>query len=115
LKPQPKGALPPGLCKLFNECYCGSNVDKKNPLLSPLYATPEQLRLFPPTLIMTAGHDSLCAEAEEFGNKLQQAGVAVAHKSFKDSFHGFTLSRKPDAVEGWRMMIDHLNQCLHHS
>jgi len=68
---------------------------------------------FPPTLILTASQDSLCKEAEDFRDKLIQAGVAVTHKRFEGSLHGFTLSNKPDAVEGWQMIIDHLNRYLH--
>jgi acetyl esterase/lipase len=30
----------------------------------PLFANAEQLSLFPPTLVLTAGYDSLCTEAE---------------------------------------------------
>ncbi len=42
------------------------------------------------------------------------AGVDVTHKRFEGSLHGFTLSNKPDAVEGWQMMIDHLKHYLCH-
>jgi len=70
------------------------------------------VQLFPPTLILTAGRDSVCKEAEDFRDKLLQAGITVTHKRFEDSVHGFTLSDKTDAVEGWQMMIDFLKQDL---
>jgi acetyl esterase len=111
-KPQPKGALPPGLCRIFNGCYCNCKEERKNPLISPAFASIEQLKSFPPTLIITASRDSLCQEAEDFRDKLIQAGVAVTHKRFEGSLHGFTLSDKPDAMEGWQMMIDHLKRHL---
>ncbi len=114
LKPQPKQALPPKMCRIFDACYCYNKEERKSPLVSPVFATIDQVKSFPPTLIITAGLDSLCKEAEDFRDKLIQAGVAVTHKRFENSVHGFTLGDKPDAVEGWQMMIDHLNRYLEH-
>ncbi|MBW4081983.1 alpha/beta hydrolase [Paenibacillus sp. S150] len=113
LKPQPKGALAPGMCRIFNACYCNGKEERKNPLVSPVFATADQVKSFPPTLILTASRDSLYKEAEDFRDKLAEAGVVVTHKRFEGSLHGFTLSDKPDAVKGWQMMIDHLNRYLH--
>ena len=112
LKPQPKGSLSNKMGRIFNVCYCDSKEERKNPLISPVFATIDQVQSFPPTLILTAGRDSLCKEAEDFRDKLLQAGITVTHKRFEDSVHGFTLSDKPDAVEGWQMMIDFLKQNL---
>lgn len=112
LKPQPKGALPSRMARIFDACYCLNKEERKNPLISPAFASIDQLKSFPPTLIITAGLDSLRQEAEEFRDKLIQAGVAVTHKRFERSLHGFTLSDKPDAIEGWQMMIDHLQRYL---
>lgn len=112
LKPRPKGALPPKICRLFDACYCNNKEERKNPLISPVFATVEQVKTFPPTLILTASQDSLHKETEDFRDKLIDAGVVVTHKRFEGSRHGFTLSKKPDAVEGWQMMIDHLKHYL---
>lgn len=114
LKPQPKGALPPSICRIFDACYFNNKEERKNPLISPAFALTDQVKSFPPTLIITASRDSLCKEAEDFRDKLIQAGVDVTHKRFEGSLHGFTLSDKPDAVEGWQMMIDHLKRYLQH-
>ena len=113
LKPKGKGIvamffLNPKRCRVFNECYCNDKEERKNPLISPVFASQDQLKTFPPTLILTAGKDSLCKEAELFRDKLKEAGVDVTHKRFEASPHGFTLSDKPDAKEGWQMMIEHL-------
>ena len=113
LKPKGKGIvaavfLNPKRARIFNECYCNVKEERKNPLISPVYASQEQLQSFPPALILTAGKDSLCAEAELFRDKLKEAGVNVTHKRFEASPHGFTLSDRPDAHEGWQMMIEHL-------
>jgi len=107
-KPQPKGSLSPGLCRFFDVCYLGDREARKNPLVSPLFAALEPLAAFPPTLIITAGRDSLCAEAEAFRDRLIEAGAAVTHRRFENSYHGFTLGNRPDAAEGWRLMTEYL-------
>lgn len=111
-KPQPKGCLPPKMCRIFNACYCSGTEERKNPLISPVFAAIDQVKAFPPTLILAAGRDSLCKEAAAFRDKLMLAGVAVTYKCFEDSLHGFTLSDRPDAEEGWQLMTDHLKRCL---
>jgi acetyl esterase len=115
LKPQPKKALPPKMCRLFDAAYTGSREAAKNPLVSPCYATVDQVRSFPPTLVITAGQDSLAAEAEAFKDKLIEAGVPVSFKRFDDARHGFTHEGGPEADEAWQMMIDHLDRYLVHA
>jgi acetyl esterase len=118
LKPKGKGIvahliMTPKISRIFNACYYNDKEERRNPLISPIYATPEQLTTFPPTLILTAGKDSLCTEAELFRDKLTEAGIIVTHKRFEFSPHGFILSNKrPDALEGWKMMIEHLSHWL---
>jgi acetyl esterase len=113
LKPRGKGFmarvfLSRKRSRIFDNCYCIDKEKRRNPLISPIYASREQLATFPPTLIITAGKDSLCAECERFRDLLVKAGVKVTHRRFEKSPHGFTLSNRPDAREGWQMMIDHL-------
>ena len=110
LKPRPKKALPPRLCRIFDIAYAGSREAAKNPLVSPLYAAVEQLKSFPPTLVITAGQDSLAPEAEAFKDKLVEAGVAVTYKRFESARHGFTHFGDPEAAGAWQMMIDHLKR-----
>ena len=118
LKPRGKGIvallfMTPKICRIFDACYCNNKEERKNPLISPVYAVPEQLSTFPPTLLLTAGKDSLCGEAELFRDKLKEAGVTVTHRRFESSPHGFTLSNtRTDAIEGWRLMIEHLSRWL---
>jgi len=117
LKPRGSGIvamlfLSPKQCRIFNECYCNKKEERKNPLISPVYAALEQLKTFPPALIITAGKDSLCAEAEIFRDRLTEAGANVTHKRFETSQHGFTLGQKPDAKQGWQMMIEHLKRWI---
>ncbi|MBN1629667.1 MAG: alpha/beta hydrolase [Thermoleophilia bacterium] len=111
-KPNPKGSLPPRMCRVFDQAYAGTREAAKNPLISPYYATVEQVRSFPPTLVITAGQDSLAAEAEAFAQKLRDAGVEVTGRRFEGARHGFTHKPGPQAAEAWQMMIDHLNRYL---
>ncbi|MCL2443142.1 MAG: alpha/beta hydrolase [Treponema sp.] len=110
-KPNGKGLFAK-MGRLFNACYCYNKEETKNPLISPIYASKDQLKGFPPTLIITAGKDLLCSEAELFRDKLKEAGIDVTHKRFESSKHGFTLSQKPDAKEAWQLMINFLKRHL---
>ena len=112
-KPQPKGALPPGMCRMFDACYCNDRQARKNPLLSPFYTALEQLSSFPPTLVITAEGDSLNEEAEVYKDNLIKAGVDVTFKRFAGVPHGFNLKPGPESDESWRLIIEHLKHCLH--
>ena len=114
LKPRPKKALSPKMSRMFDMAYAGSREVAKNPLISPYYAAVEQLRSFPPTLVITAGQDSLAAETEAFKDKLIEAGVQVTFKRFEGARHAFTHHGDPGADEAWQMMIDHLARYLEH-
>lgn len=89
-KPQPKGCLPPALCRMFDASYRDLK-DAKNPLVSPVFATKKMLEGFPPVLLITAGQDTLSYEAETFRDKMINAGVDVTYKKFEGQKHGFTV------------------------
>ena len=111
-KPNPEGSIPIPMSQLFDACYCPNREERKNPLLSPVYASADQIDAFPPTLIITAAHDSLCTETERFRDKLIEAGVQVTHRRF-DAAHGFNIDSPGQAAdESWQMIIDHLKENL---
>lgn len=112
LKPRPKKALSPKMSRIYDAAYAGDRRAARNPLISPCYASLDQLRGFPPTLVITAGLDSLAPEAEAFKDKLIEAGVEVTFKRFEGARHGFNLMGEPGADESWQMMIDHLKRYL---
>jgi acetyl esterase len=107
-KPRPKGALPPKMCRMFDQAYAGTREAAKNPLNSPLYASLDHLSSFPPTLVITASEDSLAPEAEAFKDKLIAAGVPVTFRRFEGARHAFTHMGGPAADEAWQLMADHL-------
>jgi acetyl esterase len=43
----------------------------------------------PPAYVLTAGADPLRDEGDEYARRLQEAGVAVTHRTFPGQFHGF--------------------------
>ena len=111
LKPLPKGALPVFMCRLFDACYCNDKEKRKNPLISPVYSTVDEVRFFPPTLVITATFDSLFGEGELFRDKLIEAGVKVTHKRF-EARHGFNLNPGKETDESWQMIANHLKRYL---
>jgi len=110
-KPLPKGALPVFMCRIFDACYCIDREQRNNPLVSPVYASVDDVRFFPPALVITATFDSLCGEGELFRDKLIEAGVEVTHKRF-EARHGFNLDPGPQTDESWQMIADHLKRYL---
>ena len=57
-KPRPKGAIPPNMALMFNACYVDP-VQAKDPYVSPVFATQEDVEGLPPALFILAGGDSL--------------------------------------------------------
>lgn len=118
-KTHPKGALPSWLSRIFDSAYC-TKEQRFNPLVSPALATCDMVKNFPPTLIITAGQDSLASETERFKDTLVKAGVKVTFKRFEGAIHGFTVLTKKQAkrvkglyeksLEAWQMMIDFVNK-----
>lgn len=118
-KPRPKGALPVWLSRIFDSAYCLPE-ERSNPLVSPALSTVEMVSHFPPTMIITAGQDSLAAETERFKDTLLRAGVEVSFRRFEGAIHGFTIITENQArrfpkvyaqsLEAWQMMVDFVNQ-----
>jgi acetyl esterase/lipase len=67
-------------------------VEKRNEIYAcPLLATPADMKGLPPTLIMVAENDILRDEAEEYGRKLDDAGVTETTIRFNGVIHDFGL------------------------
>ena len=59
----------------------------RDPDFAPIHAA--DLRLLPPTLVITAEHDIITEQAEAYGRKLAQQGVAVTLERHPGMIHGF--------------------------
>ncbi|BDZ31790.1 alpha/beta hydrolase [Lactiplantibacillus sp. WILCCON 0030] len=91
-KSYPAGAvISAAQAKRFNRFY-RQNEPLGNPEVSPVLASVSALVGFPKTVIHTADHDTLAAEAELFGQHLLLAHTSVTMHRYLNSLHGFTVS-----------------------
>jgi acetyl esterase len=67
--------------------YAGSGAARENPYASPAHA--RDLAGLPPAVVVTADHDPLRTEAEEYAARLAQAGVAVQITRYDGQLHSF--------------------------
>lgn len=61
----------------INKLYA-KNVDLKDPLVSPLFASNKTIQQMPPTIIVTAEYDFLRIESEAYGKRLLTNGVQTS-------------------------------------
>jgi len=66
--------------------YLNTDVDRQNPLASPLLG---DVTCVAPALIVTAEFDPLRDEGERYAEKLAEHGVRVAHKRYEGMIHCF--------------------------
>lgn len=77
------------LYQLFPELYLPVEVNRKDPLVSPVYTETELLKDFPETFITLAGNDPLYREGEKFGERINQAGGKAFMMIAEDMPHGY--------------------------
>jgi acetyl esterase/lipase len=75
----------------FFDQYTTDPDDLASILVSPLNATPDELRGLPPALIITGEADVLRDEGEQFAARLREAGVPVANARFGGVVHDFVM------------------------
>tara|TARA_R110002033_G_scaffold58464_1_gene107779 strand:- start:12575 stop:13612 length:1038 start_codon:yes stop_codon:yes gene_type:complete len=83
--------LTTSMMKWMYDLYAPDINQRKEIYSSPLNATLEQLKGFPPTLIQVAENDVLRDEGEAFGRKLEAAGVNVTTVRYNGMIHDFGL------------------------
>ena len=79
------------LMKWMYDMYIPDPEKRKDIHASPLNAPSELLAKFPPTLIQVAENDVLRDEGEEFGRKLDEAGVETTTIRYNGMIHDFGL------------------------
>jgi len=70
------------------DAYAPAPLDRKNPLLSPLFA---DLRGFPPTLIQVGSDETLLDDAVRFARALGLADVNVAFEVWPHMIHAWPM------------------------
>jgi acetyl esterase len=85
--------LSAGEMRWFADHYLNAREDATNPLVSPALAP--DLSVLPPALIITAEYDPLRDEGEEYGRRLQEAGVPVTISRYEGMMHGFVDMTNP--------------------
>src|SRR5262245_15524126 len=75
----------------FWDQYLPDHNKRKDPTVSPLMASLEQLAGSPRALIITAENDVLRDEGEAYGRKLIEAGVEVVTTRYNATIHDFVM------------------------
>lgn len=91
------------------DLYAPDEKTRNNPYVSPLRATPDQLKGLPPALVITAENDPLRDEGEAYAHKLQQAGVSVTATRYNGMIHDFVLLNAIRGVAGTQAAIQQVN------
>jgi acetyl esterase len=77
--------------KWFWDNYTSNQTNRKEPTVSPLQASIEQLKGLPSTLIINGEFDVLRDEGEAYAHKLIEAGVPVTAVRYHGTIHDFVM------------------------
>jgi acetyl esterase len=77
--------------KWFWDNYTSNQTNRKDPTVSPLQASIEQLKGLPPALIINGEFDVLRDEGESYAHKLIEAGVPVTAVRYHGAIHDFVM------------------------
>ncbi len=80
--------LPVDMQRAFNAWYVGA-ADPKDPLVSPFFASDEQLAALPRTVICLVEGDVLQASGEKLYERMRNAGCDVTCRCAQGVFHGY--------------------------
>ncbi len=82
--------------------YTGHDPKKADdPLVSPVMASDQELKKFPPVILVNAECDPLAEEGKAFADRLTALGVSVKHKIIPNVIHVFAqyFDLFPEATE----------------
>jgi epsilon-lactone hydrolase len=69
--------------------YLGKTGDANDPLVSPLMASPAQLRGLPPMLLQVGDRETVLSDSEAFARKAREAGTDARCESWPGMIHVF--------------------------
>jgi acetyl esterase len=90
------------------DAYLPYGVNREDPKVSPLFAT--DLTGVASALIITADHDPLHDEGDEYAAKLKAANVAVDHTCWPGMVHGF--ASLGGVIDAGKVLIDQTGAAL---
>lgn len=96
----------------FWNAYLPDVAARKDVHVSPLNATPEQLKGLPPALVITAENDVLRDEGEAYARKLIAAGVTVTATRYNGTIHDFVMLNAVAETPAARAAIAQANAFL---
>jgi acetyl esterase len=77
--------------KWFWSNYISDQTNRKEPKVSPLQASLDQLKGLPPALVINGENDVLCDEGEAYAHKLLEAGVRVTAVRYHGTSYDFVM------------------------
>lgn len=98
--------------KWFWNNYLSNDTNRKEPTVSPLQASLEQLHGLPPALIIVGENDVLRDEGEAYAHKLMQAGVTVTATRYLGTIHDFVMLNPITDTPAARGAIDQASHTL---
>jgi len=101
--------------KWFWNHYLPDAAARKQPTVSPLQASVEQLRGLPPAFVATAEFDVLRDEGEAYAHKLIEAGVRVTAVRYLGAIHDVVLLTALAGTPTTRAAIDQVCNALKHA
>ena len=88
----------------FFDHYIPDPAQRTEPDASPIYT--EDLSGLPPAVVLTAEHDPLRDEGEEYAQRLEDAGVEVNFQRHKGQMHAFfALLMLPGSERGMQQVV----------
>ena len=98
--------------KWFWDNYISSQTNRKEPTVSPLQASIEQLKGLPPALIINGEFDVLRDEGEAYAHKLMEAWVPVTAVQYHGTIHDFVMLNPISNTPAARGAIEQASQML---
>lgn len=96
----------------FWDNYTTDGTNRKDPTVSPLQASIEQLKGLPPALIINGELDVLRDEGEAYAHKLIEAGVVVTAVRYHGTIHDFVMLNPITKTPAARAAIEQASQML---
>ncbi len=98
--------------KWFWDNYLSNDTNRKEPTVSPLQASIDQLSKLPPALIIVGENDVLRDEGEVYAHKLMQAGVPTTATRYLGTIHDFVMLNPITDTPAARGAIDQASHTL---